>query len=126
MMTVFKDNDVLKADKLFWNIDESKYLLTGNVSFENNSVILTSSKATLNSQNILKFHNPVKYVIKDKNKGKNYEIISENAFYDLTTKSVRFNANEKKYVQKLIFKNYIFKISFILFDQLLIIFHQIL
>ena len=59
----------MKADKLF-GIGESKYLLTGNVSFENNGVILTSSKATLNSQNILKFHNPVKYVIKDKNKGK--------------------------------------------------------
>ena len=103
LKTVFEDNDELKADKLFWNIDESKYLLTGNVSFENNEVILTSSKATLNSQNILKFHNPVKYVIKGKNKEKNYEIRSENAFYDLTTKSVRFNANEKRVLTKINF-----------------------
>ena len=101
--TVLKDNDVLKADKLFWNIGETKYLLTGNVSFENNNVILTSSKATLNSQNTLKFHNPVKYIIKGKNKGQNYEIRSENAFYDITTKSVRFNANEKRVRTKINF-----------------------
>ena len=101
--TVLKDNDVLKADKLFWNIGETKYLLTGNVSFENNNVILTSSKATLNSQNTLKFHNPVKYIIKVKNKGQNYEIRSDNAFYDITTKSVRFNANEKRVRTKINF-----------------------
>ena len=103
LKTVFKDNDILKADKLFWNIDESKYLLKGNVSFENNDLILTSSKATLNSQNILKFHNPVKYIIKSENKSNNYEIHSENAFYDLTTKSVKFNANEKRVRTKIYF-----------------------
>ena len=103
LRTVSIDNDILQADKLLWNINESSFLLTGNVSFENNDVILTTNKATLDSQNILEFHNPVKYIIKSETKGKNYEIHSENAFYDLTTNSIRFDAKEKRVRTKIYF-----------------------
>ena len=103
LRTFLKDNDILQADKLLWNIDDSEYLLTGNVNFENNNIILSSDKATLNSKNIIEFHNPVKYIIKNENKENNYEINSENAFYDLTTKSIKFNANEKRVRTKIYF-----------------------
>ena len=103
LRTVLKDNDILKADKLYWNIEDSKYLLIGNVNFENNNIILSSNKATLNSQTIIEFYNPVKYVIKNNNDKNNYEIYSENAFYDIETNSVSFNSKEKRVRTKIYF-----------------------
>ena len=103
LRTVLKDNDILKADKLYWNIEDSKYLLIGNVSFENNNIILSSNKAALNSQNIIEFYNPVKYIIKNNNDKNNFEINSENAFYDIETKSVSFNAKDKRVRTKIYF-----------------------
>ncbi len=103
LKTVLQNEDVLYADKFIWNIDDSIYLLTGNVKFENNNVILSSKKAILNSNNIIEFFNPVKYIIKnDKNKN-NYEINSENAFYNIDTKSVSFKSKSKRVRSKIYF-----------------------
>ena len=100
--TVLRDNDTLYANKFIWNIDNNEYLLEGNVKFENNSIILTSNKATLNDNNIIEFFNPVKYVVKQNNQS-GYEILSENAFYDFKTKSVRFSSKDKPVKSKLYF-----------------------
>ncbi len=96
LKTLKKDGDFLYADNFFWNIENTNYLLEGNIRFENQNIILNSGKAILGSDNIIKFFNPVKYIIKDKNNENKYEINSENAYYDLTTESVSFKAKDKR------------------------------
>ncbi len=96
LKTLKKDGDFLYADNFFWNIENTNYLLEGNIRFENQNIILNSGKAVLGSDNIIKFFNPVKYIIKDKNDENKYEINSENAYYDLTTESVSFKAKDKR------------------------------
>ena len=96
LKTLKQDEDNLYADNFTWNIDENSYLLEGNIRFENNNIILNSEKAKLGSDNIIEFFNPVKYVIKDKNKENKYEINSENAYYNLNTESVSFKAKDKR------------------------------
>jgi len=91
-----EDEDFLFADNFIWNIDETNYLLTGNIRFENQNIILNSGKAILGSDNIIEFFNPVKYIIKDENNENKYEINSENAYYNLNTKSVSFKAKDKR------------------------------
>jgi len=91
-----KDRDTLHADNLIWNIEETKYLLVGNIRFENQNIILNSRKAIMGSDNIIEFFNPVKYIIKDENNENKYEIKSENAFYNLNTESVSFEAKDKR------------------------------
>ena len=91
-----KDGDFLYADNFIWNIENSNYLLEGNIRFENQNIILNSGKAKLGSDNIIEFFNPVKYIIKDENNENKYEINSENAYYNLTTESVSFKAKDKK------------------------------
>ncbi len=98
--TISQDNDELYADNFFWNTKESNYKLLGNVRFENNSIFLSSNKAILNSNDIVEFFNPVKYIIKGKNTNRNYIIKSENALYDITTNSVIFGSKEKKVKSK--------------------------
>ena len=93
-------------DNFIWNIDEAYYLLTGNIRFENNNVILTSGKATLGSDNIIEFFNPVKYIIKDDNNANKYEINSENAHYDINRESLSFEAKDKRGAQLFTFKYY--------------------
>ena len=68
LKTLTQDEDILYADNFIWNIEETNYLLEGNIRFENQNIILTSSKAKLGSDNIIEFFNPVKYIIKNKNK----------------------------------------------------------
>ena len=68
-----------------------------------NSVILISNKATLSKDNVIEFFNPVKYTIKDKNNKRSYEINSENAFYDINTKSVSFKSTNKRVRSKIYF-----------------------
>ena len=99
-----QQGDKLYANSFIWNIHNSEYLLLGDVKFENTSITLSSNKATLNkASNIIKFFNPVKYKIKDtKNKG-NYEINSENAYYDIDTKSVSFRSDKKRVRSKIYF-----------------------
>ncbi len=96
LKTLERDGDILYADKFFWNIEENHYLLEGNIRFENKNIILNSEKANLGSDNIIEFFNPVKYLIKDKNNENKYEINSENAYYNLKTESVSFEAKDKR------------------------------
>ena len=96
LKTLKQDEDFLFADNFTWNIEEAKYLLEGNIRFENKNIILNSSKAELSSDNIIEFFNPVKYIIKDDNNENKYEINSENAFYNLTTESVSFKAKDRR------------------------------
>ena len=95
LKTLKKDGDFLYADNFIWNIENTNYLLEGNIRFENKNIILNSGKAILGSDNIIEFFNPVKYIIKDENKENKYEINSENAFYNLNTESVSFEAKDK-------------------------------
>ena len=96
LKTYKKDGDFLYADNFIWNIENTNYLLEGNIRFENQNIILNSGKAILGSDNIIEFFNPVKYVIKDENNENKYEINSENAYYNLTTESVSFKAKDKR------------------------------
>ena len=96
LKTFKQDEEFLFADNFFWNIEENDYLLEGNIRFENQNIILNSSKAKLSSDNIIEFFNPVKYIIKDVNNGNKYEINSENAYYNLDTESVSFKAKDKR------------------------------
>ena len=102
LKSLLEDNDILHSDYFIWNIEESKYLLKGNIKFENENIILNSNKATLNSDNIIEFYNPVKYIIKKDNKS-NYEINSENAFYNIKTKSVIFKSKNNRVRSKIYF-----------------------
>ena len=96
LKTLKQDEDILFADNFIWNIEETDYLLEGNIRFENQNIILNSSKAKLDSDSINEFFNPVKYIIKDKNNKNKYEINSENAYYNLKTESVSFKAKDKR------------------------------
>ena len=103
LITFDQDDDTLIAKNFKWNIDDSNYLLTGDVKFENKYIILISNKAILNSNNIVEFFNPVKYIIKNDNNENNYEINSENAFYNIETKSVSFESENKQVRSKIYF-----------------------
>ena len=96
LKTLDEDEDILYADNFIWNIEETNYLLEGNIRFENQNIILNSGKAKLGSDNIIEFFNPVKYIIKDENNEKNFEVNSENAFYNINTESLSFSSKEKR------------------------------
>ena len=103
VITINQEDEILYADSFSWNIDETYYLLKGNIRFENKNIILNSEKATLGTDNIIEFYNPVKYIIKDDNNEKKYEINSENAFYNINTDSVSFSAKEERVRSKIYF-----------------------
>ena len=96
LRTINKDEDFLYADNFIWNTEETKYFLEGNIRFENQNIILNSSKAIMGSDNIIEFFSPVKYIIKDENNKNKYETNSENAYYDLDTETVSFKAKDKR------------------------------
>jgi LPS export ABC transporter protein LptC len=96
LKTLKKDGDILYADNFTWNIENTNYLLEGNIRFENQNIILNSGKAILGSDNIIEFFNPVRYILKDENNDNKYEINSENAYYNLDTESVNFKAKDKR------------------------------
>ncbi len=102
--TPIKTGDRLSANSFTWNILNSEYLLVGNVKFKNNSISLSSNKAILNKDNnIIEFFKPVNYKINNSNKEKVYEINSENAYYDINTKSVSFRSKEERVRSKIYF-----------------------
>ena len=103
LKTIDQDDDYLYADYFIWNIDETKYLLTGDVRFENKNVILTTVKAMLGSDNVIEFFDPVKYIIKDDNNENIYETNSENAYYDLNKESLSFKAKDKRVRSRIYF-----------------------
>jgi len=94
--TLKKEQDILYADYFIWNIEKTNYLLEGNIRYENQNIILNSGKAILDSDNIIEFFNPVKYILKNENNHNKYEINSENAYYNLNTESVSFKAKDKR------------------------------
>ncbi len=96
LKTLKKDGVFLYADNFIWNIENTNYLLEGNIRFENQNIILNSGKAILGSDNVIEFFNPVKYIIKDENNENKYQINSENALYNLTTESASFKAKDKR------------------------------
>ena len=96
LKTLKKNGYILYADNFIWNIKNTNYLLEGNIRFENQNIILNSGKAILDSENIIEFFNPVKYIIKDENNENKYEINSENAYYNLNSESVSFKAKDKR------------------------------
>jgi lipopolysaccharide export system protein LptC len=102
--SIIQQGDKLTANSFTWNIQNSEYLLIGNVKFENSLVTLSSNKAILKkSTNIIEFFNPVKYKFKDNMKGSGYEINSENAYYDIDKKSVNFKSKEERVRSKIYF-----------------------
>ena len=99
-----KGQDKLYANSFTWSIQNSEYLLVGNVKYENDSITLSSNKASLNKDvNMIEFFNPVKYKIKDKNKEDIFEINSENAYYNFDTKSVSFSSRKERVRSKIYF-----------------------
>ena len=102
--TIIQQGDKLTANSFTWNIQNSEYLLIGNVKFENSLVTLSSNKAILKkSSNIIEFFNPVKYKYKDNMKDSKYEINSENAYYNIDNKSVNFKSKEERVRSKIYF-----------------------
>ena len=98
-----QNDDNLYADNFIWEIDETNYLLTGNVRFENKNVILTSGKAKMGLDNVIEFFNPVKYIIKDGKNESKYETNSENAYYDINKESLIFRSKDKRVRSKIYF-----------------------
>ena len=99
-----KDITIIKSDNLFWNIDDSEFILEGNVSLVNNIINLTSRKATLDKkEHIIMFYNPVKYNYSDEDGIKKYNISSENAYYNISTKDVIFKSENDKVKSKIVF-----------------------
>ena len=89
--------DKLSANSFIWNIYDLEYTLVGDVNFETDSITLSSNKAILNNKtNLIEFFNPVKYKIKEINSERVYEINSENAYYDIVSKSVIFSSKEDR------------------------------
>ena len=102
--TLTGENNNLIANKFIWNINNSECVLTGNVKYENDKIILVSSKALFNKgTNIIEFFNPVKYIIKGDKKYNNYEVNSENAYYNIYTESVIFKSKKDKVRSKIYF-----------------------
>ena len=96
LKTVKQNQDVLEGDILIWKIEENDYLLKGNIRFENDDMILNSTKAKLSKDDIIEFFTPVKYVIKDENDNNKSETKAENAYYNIKTKSLNFGSNDKR------------------------------
>ena len=102
--TIIQQDDKLTANSFTWNIQNSEYLLEGNVKLENSSVTLSSNKAILKkSDNMIEFFNPVKYKINGSTKDSGYQINSENAFYNIDTKSLNFISKEARVRSKIYF-----------------------
>tara|TARA_Y100001933_G_scaffold20116_1_gene17021 strand:- start:93 stop:719 length:627 start_codon:yes stop_codon:yes gene_type:complete len=99
-----RDITIIKSNNLFWNIDDSEFILEGNVSLVNNIINLSSSKATLDKKDdIIIFYNPVKYNYSDEDGIKKYNISSENASYNISTKDVIFKSENDKVKSKIVF-----------------------
>tara|TARA_B100000989_G_scaffold278248_1_gene239877 strand:+ start:99 stop:725 length:627 start_codon:yes stop_codon:yes gene_type:complete len=102
--TIIQQGDKFTANSFTWNIQNSEYLLVGNVKFENSLVTLNSNKAILKkSSSVIEFFKPVKYKFKDNIKDSGYEINSENAYYNIETKSLNFKSKEKRVRSKIYF-----------------------
>ena len=98
------DITIIKSNNFTWNTDKSEFILEGNVSLVNNIINLNSSKALLDKKDdIILFYNPVKYNYKDKDNIRKYNISSENAYYNISTKNIIFKSINDKVKSKLVF-----------------------
>ena len=98
------DITIIKSNNFTWNTDKSEFILEGNVSLVNNIINLNSSKALLDKKDdIIMFYNPVKYNYKDKDNIRKYNITSENAYYNISTKNIIFKSINDKVKSKLVF-----------------------
>ena len=98
------DKTIIKSNKFFWNTDKSEFILEGNVSLVNNTINLSSTKAFLDKKDdIIMFYNPVKYNYKDEDNIRKYNIRAENAYYNISTKSITFKSKNDKVKSKLVF-----------------------
>ena len=95
---------IIKSNNLFWDIDKSEFILEGEVSLVNNIINLSSSKASFDKKDdTILFYNPIKYNYKDEEGIRKYNISSENAYYNISTKDVIFKSKNDKVKSKLIF-----------------------
>ena len=102
--TLMQKDDKLSANSFTWDIQNSEFLLVGNVYLENGEVTIISNKAILNkSNNVIEFFKPVKYKINDSINERGYEINSENAYYNIDTKSLKFVSKEERIRSKIYF-----------------------
>ncbi len=102
--SLIKKEDKLYSNNFIWNIEKSEFLLVGNVKFKNYSITLSSDKAILYKTNkIIEFFNPVQYTVIEENNQSGYEVKSENAYYNIDTKSVSFKSKEQTVRSKIYF-----------------------
>ena len=95
---------IIKSNNLFWDIDKSEFILEGEVSLVNNIINLSSSKALFDKRDdTILFYNPIKYNYIDEEGIRKYNISSENAYYNISTKDVIFKSKDDKVKSKLIF-----------------------
>ena len=95
---------IIKSNNLFWDIDKSEFILEGKVSLVNNIINLSSSKALFDKKDdTILFYNPIKYNYIDEEGTRKYNISSENAYYNISTKNVIFKSKDDKVKSKLIF-----------------------
>ena len=95
---------IIKSNNLFWDIDKSEFILEGNVSLVNNIINLSSSKALFDKEeDIIMFYKPIKYNYKDEDGVRKYNISSENAYYNISTKDVIFKSINDKVKSRLVF-----------------------
>ena len=95
---------IIKSNNLFWDIDKSEFILEGDVSLVNNVINIISNKALIdNKKDIILFYNPVKYYYKEEDSIREYNISSENAYYNIKTRNVIFKSNNDKVKSKLFF-----------------------
>ncbi len=95
---------IIKSNNLSWDIDKSEFILEGNVSLVNNIINLSSSKALFDKKDdIIMFFNPIKYNYKNEDGIRKYNVSSENAYYNISTKDVIFKSNNDKVKSKLVF-----------------------
>tara|TARA_Y100001978_G_scaffold64471_1_gene57734 strand:- start:641 stop:1120 length:480 start_codon:yes stop_codon:yes gene_type:complete len=99
-----KEKTIIKSNNLFWHIDKTEFILEGNVTLVNNTINLSSSKALFDkNEDTIMFYNPIKYNYKDQDGIRKYNIKSENAYYNISTKDVIFKSKNDKVKSKLIF-----------------------
>ena len=92
--------NTISANKAFWNIDRKEITLTGDVILNNESINLISSKAILDSNDIVKFFYPVKYRYLNNSSNLNYKVRADNAYYDLEKKTLRFETKNERIKSK--------------------------
>ena len=97
-------DSIIRSNNLYWDINKSLITLEGNVVLEDPFINLSSSKAILNQDSdVIKFFNPVEYRYKNITNKTNFEVSSDNAFYDLNEKKMTFSSENERVRSTLFF-----------------------